>query len=126
MGRRNPSKKASQETAGADGDGIWQNGVVRHSAAFESFYKEQKIVPEGEPWATPKPQILPLRLRFKLLFDFISKVFDNWLRKLKCVAEEWTAFLECLQSDLPTAFRVVSITPFRHYVHKFLQKTLER
>ncbi|KAL8273862.1 hypothetical protein Esti_002185 [Eimeria stiedai] len=40
-------------------------------------------------------------------------------------AEEWNAFLTCLQSDLPTVFRVVTITPHRHYILRFLKKTMD-
>lgn len=75
MGPRNPAKKTPQAAAAAASEGIWQSGVVRRSEAFEAFYKEQKIVPEGEPAAAARPPILPLSLRFQLLFASIWKGF---------------------------------------------------
>ncbi|XP_026192031.1 uncharacterized protein LOC34623416 [Cyclospora cayetanensis] len=86
MGRGPRRKEASRNPAEepAEASGIWQNGVQRYSAAFESFYREQRIVPD----------------------------------------EAWDLFMESLQSSLPTAFRIVTVTPHRHYVHKFLQETL--
>ncbi|CBZ53080.1 Multisite-specific tRNA m(5)C methyltransferase, related [Neospora caninum Liverpool] len=39
--------------------------------------------------------------------------------------EEWPRFLECLRTDLPTAFRVVTCTPHQHYIRQYIHRTME-
>ncbi|KYK67764.1 putative tRNA (cytosine(34)-C(5))-methyltransferase [Toxoplasma gondii TgCatPRC2] len=40
--------------------------------------------------------------------------------------EEWPMFLECLRTDLPTAFRVVTCTPHQHYIRAYIHQTMEQ
>ncbi|KAL8425711.1 hypothetical protein Efla_003089 [Eimeria flavescens] len=85
MTRRRHYENSTGRPSRSDDSPIWQTALIRHSGAFESFYKAQKLLPPSE----------------------------------------WETFLSCLQSDLPTAFRVVTITPHRHYILKFLERTME-
>ncbi|KAL8436198.1 hypothetical protein ACSSS7_001928 [Eimeria intestinalis] len=56
-----------------------------------------------------------------------SDAFESFYAGQQLVpAEEWDAFLTSLQADLPTVFRVVTITPHRHHISKFLKQTMDR
>ncbi|PFH33172.1 putative tRNA (cytosine(34)-C(5))-methyltransferase [Besnoitia besnoiti] len=53
--------------------------------------------------------------------------WEAYYQQQKVVPEdEWATFLECLKTDLPTAFRVVTCTPHQHYIRAYIQQTMKQ